>query len=150
MPGSPSTRLLLLIAPLLLAVGCIGVRRQLTVDSQPPGALVYVNGDEVGRTPVTYDFTFYGTMDLRLRKEGFETLEDTPKVWAPWWQIPPIDLIAEAFPLTDRHALSYELTPKEQAAAPEEMVRRGVELRQKLESSHVKKPTTSPSASAEA
>jgi hypothetical protein len=148
MRGFRSNWLVVLAAPLLLAGGCIGVRRQLTVNSEPPGALVYVNGDEVGRTPVTYDFTYYGTMDLRLRKEGLETLQDTPKVWAPWWQIPPIDLVAEAFPLTDRHALSYELTPQQQGAPPEELVRRGVELQQKLESSHVKKPTTAPSATA--
>jgi hypothetical protein len=150
MRGPRSTRLLLLVAPLLLAGGCVGVRRQLIVNSQPPGALVYLNGDEIGRTPVTYDFTYYGTMDLRLRKDGYETLEATPKVWAPWWQVPPIDLIAEAFSATDKHALSYELTPKQQDAPPEELVRRGEELRLQLESSHVKKPaapTTAPSAS---
>jgi hypothetical protein len=148
MRGFTSTRLLVLfVAPLLLAGGCVGVRRQLTVDSQPPGALVFLNGDEIGRTPVTYDFTFYGTMDVKLRKDGYETLEDAPKVWAPWWQVPPIDLIAEAFSATDRHALSYELTPKQQDAPPEELVHRGEELRQQLESSQVKKPTTSPSAS---
>jgi hypothetical protein len=135
------------VAALLLAGGCVGVRRQLTVDSSPPGALVYLNGDEIGRTPVTYDFNYYGTMDLRLRKDGYETLEATPKVWAPWWQVPPIDLIAEAFSATDRHALSYELTPKREDAPPEELVRRGEELRLQLESSHVKRPTSLPAAS---
>jgi hypothetical protein len=144
MRGFRSGRLLVLFVPLLVAGGCVGVRRQLTVNSQPPGALVYMNGDEIGRTPLTYDFTYYGTMDLRLRKQGYETLEDKPKVWAPWWQIPPIDLIAEAFSATDRHTLSYELTPKRQDAPPEELVRRGEELREQLESSHVSKPTTAP------
>jgi hypothetical protein len=143
---------LLWIAPLLFAGGCVGVRRQLTVNSSPPGALVYLNGDEIGRTPVTYDFNYYGTMDLRLRKDGYETLQDTPKVWAPWWQVPPIDLIAEAFSATDKHALSYELTPRQQDAPPEELIRRGEQLRLQLESSHVKKPgapTTSPSGSSD-
>src|SRR5688500_2863957 len=98
--------------PLLLAltalhtVGCAGVRRELTVESDPPGALVYLNGDEVGRTPMTREFTYYGTMDLQLRKDGYQTLSARPRVWAPLWQIPPIDLLAEAFPLTDRHKLS--------------------------------------------
>jgi hypothetical protein len=134
-------------ALLLLAGGCVGVRRQLRVDSQPPGALVFVNGEEVGRTPMTYDFLFYGTMDVKLRKDGYELVEDAPQVWAPWWQVPPIDLIAEAFSVTDKHVLSYELTPKREDAPPEELVRRGAELRGQLESSHVQKPTTSPTTS---
>jgi hypothetical protein len=129
------TALLILLG--ISSASCVGVRRELTVESEPSGALVYLNDEEVGRTPLTHEFIYYGTMDLKLRKQGFETLEDQPKVWAPWWQIPPIDLVAEAFPLTDRHKLSYELTPREQGAPPEELVRRGVELRGKLESSQL-------------
>ena len=128
---------ILALAPLALAVGCVGTRRQLTIESDPPGALVYVNGDEVGRTPVTKDFVYYGTVDLKLRKDGYELLEDRPRVWAPWWQVPPIDLVAEAFSLTDRHRLSYELTPQEQGADPEELVSRGIELRGQLQSTEV-------------
>jgi hypothetical protein len=127
-----------LLLSLTLAGGCVGVRRELTVESEPAGALVYVNGDEVGRTPVTKEFLYYGTLDLRLRKDGYETLEDHPRVWAPWWQIPPIDLVAEAFSPTDRHKLSYELTPKEQGADQQELLRRGAELSGQLESSQVK------------
>jgi hypothetical protein len=124
---------------LALMSGCVGVRRELTVESDPPGALVYLNGEEVGRTPVTKEFLYYGTVDLKLRKDGYELLEDKPNVWAPIWQIPPIDLIAEAFSGTDRHKLSYELTAKEQGADPKQLVERGAELRGQLESSEVKK-----------
>ena len=133
-------RLLALLVPLVSVTGCVGVRRELTVESEPAGALVYVNGDEIGRTPVTKEFLYYGTMDVRLRKDGYETLEDRPRVWAPVWQIPPIDLITEAsaVPIVDRHRLSYELTPKEIGADPEELVRRGVQLRGELQSSKVK------------
>lgn len=127
-----------LLLPLALLCGCVGVRRELTVESEPAGALVYLNGDEVGRTPLKKEFLYYGTFDLKLRKEGYETLEDRARVWAPWWQVPPIDLVAEAFPLTDRHRLSYEMTPKRQDADPRELVQRGVQLREKLESSEVK------------
>ena len=132
----------LLLPVALLSVGCVGVRRELTVQSEPAGALVYINDEEVGRTPLTHEFIYYGTMDVKLRKDGYETLADTPKVWSPWWQIPPIDLVAEALSLTDRHQLSYELTPKVQGAPPEELVRRGEELRTRLQSSEVRKPTT--------
>src|SRR5687768_9820611 len=79
-----------LVSLALLAAGCVGVRRELTVESDPPGALVYLNGEEVGRTPLTKEFVYYGTVDLQLRKDGYDLLEDRPNVWAPIWQIPPI------------------------------------------------------------
>ena len=129
---------LLVLLPLALLAGCVGVRRELTVESEPPGARVYLNGDEVGRTPVTREFIYYGTVDLQLRKDGYRTRSARPRVWAPLWQIPPIDLIAEALSLTDRHRLSYELTPKELGADPQELVNRGTELRGELRSSEVK------------
>ena len=128
-----------MLLPLVLSAGCVGVRRELTVESEPPGALVYLNGDEVGRTPLTYNFLYYGTMDVKLRKDGYETLEDHPRVWAPFWQVPPLDLIGEAMSMTDRHRISYELTPKQQDADPAELLQRGAELGGKLQSSVVKK-----------
>ena len=124
-----------------LAGGCVGVRRELTVQSDPPGALVYLNGDEVGRTPVTREFVYYGTMDLRLRKEGYRTLEARPRVWAPLWQIPPLDLLAEAFPLTDRHKLSYTLKPETEPAGEVDkpaLIDRANDLAARLQSSEVK------------
>ncbi len=131
--------LLLPAALAMLATGCAGVRRELTVESDPPGALVYLNGDEVGRTPVTREFTYYGTMDLRLRKDGYETLIARPRVWAPLWQIPPIDLIAEAFPLTDRHRVSYTLQPEPAGELDKAaLIERAAELSTKLESGRVR------------
>ena len=114
--------LLLCIASLALALsGC--VQRQLTVKSNPPGALVYLNGEEFGRTPVTRDFTWYGTYDVALRKDGYRTLKTRGRVIAPWWQWVPFDLVAELFPLTDRHTLAYTLTPQSQnEASPEQMI----------------------------
>jgi hypothetical protein len=139
----------LLLLPLGLLVGCVGVRRELTVESEPAGALVYVNGEEVGRTPLTHPFLYYGTMDVKLRKDGYETLEDRPRVWAPFWQVPPLDLVAEAFSFTDRHRLSYELTPRRQDADPAELVQRGAALREQLQSSAVKRPAPTTSATAD-
>jgi hypothetical protein len=132
-------RACVLLVPLSLLVGCVGVRREMTIESDPPGAIVYVNGEEVGRTPLTKEFIYYGTVDLKLRKDGYETLEDQPKVIAPWWQWPPFDLVTESMSLTDQHKLSYELLPKEQSPDSSLLVQRGAELREKLESSEVKK-----------
>jgi hypothetical protein len=130
------------------APGC--VRRSLTVTSNPPGALVYLNGQEFGRTPVTRDFTWYGNYDVALRKDGYETLKTNGKVIAPWWQWVPFDLPAELLPLHDKHTLSYRLKPTSEAAvAPDAMLARAERMRGQLQSTHNTRapatvPTTAP------
>src|SRR3954469_19748625 len=87
--------------------GC--VERRLTVTSEPEGALLYVNNQEVGRTPVTRNFTWYGNVDVQLREEGYQTRKTSKHVTAPWWQWPPFDLVAEVLPLRlrDEHTISF-------------------------------------------
>jgi hypothetical protein len=133
-----------MIALSLLAPGC--VRRSLTVTSDPPGALVYLNGQEFGRTPVTRDFTWYGNYDVAVRKEGYETLKTNGKVIAPWWQWVPIDLVAELLPLHDRQKLSYSLKRAPEAAVePDAILSRAQQLRGKLQSSrNTRRPATVP------
>jgi hypothetical protein len=132
------------LATLVFAPGC--VRRSLTVTSDPPGALVYLNGQEFGRTPVTRDFTWYGDYDVALRKEGYETLKTSGKVIAPWWQWVPFDLTAEMLPLHDRQKLSYKLKPTTEAAVePQVLLSRAEQLRGELQSSrHTREPSTVP------
>ena len=116
--------------------GC--VERTLQIRSEPPGALVSLNGDEVGRTPMRKTFTWYGTYDVEVRKEGYVTKVAETKVWAPWWQIPPIDLVAEILPLPlqDNHVVSYRLEPVgEQQTDPQGVIDRAVRLRNRLQSS---------------
>jgi hypothetical protein len=138
-------RPLLLLAPLvllvlpLLAGGC--VQRTLQVDSNPAGALVYLNGEEAGRTPMRKQFLWYGTYDVQLRKEGYETLSAKEKVWAPWWQWPPFDLFAEAFPLEDNHVARYTMKPvTAQITDPQQVLGRAVQMRQRLKSSEFPQP----------
>src|SRR4051812_10525790 len=40
------------------------VRRRLNVNSNPPGALVYVDNQQIGTTPCSVDFTYYGTREI--------------------------------------------------------------------------------------
>ena len=133
----------ILLAALLLS-GC--VRRSLTVKSNPPGALVYLNGVEVGRTPMTRDFSWYGTYDVVLRKEGYETLKTRGKVIAPWWQWVPIDLVAELLPLHDKRELAYTMKPyAETVVDPQQMLSRAERMETKLQSSkYTRKPATAP------
>ncbi|MGZ3388170.1 MAG: PEGA domain-containing protein, partial [Isosphaeraceae bacterium] len=50
---------------LFLVPGC--VEQTMTIQSDPPGALVYMNDQELGRTPLTKDFTWYGDYDVQVR-----------------------------------------------------------------------------------
>jgi hypothetical protein len=126
--------------------GC--VERKLTVTSEPEGALVYLNNQEIGRTPVTRDFTWYGNYDVQLRQEGYETLKTQHYVVAPWWQWVPLDVLPELTPWRwkDHRTMSFAMRPAAtQAVSGEEMLDRAAELRAKLESSeHTRAPTTTP------
>src|SRR6185437_1443998 len=83
-----------LILVLTCTTGC-GVYRTITVKSDPPGALIYMNGLEIGRTPVTRDFVWYGRYEVEVRKDGYQTIKTASDVNPPWWQIIPFDFFAE-------------------------------------------------------
>jgi hypothetical protein len=94
--------------------GC--VERTLTINTEPKGALVYLNDKEVGRTPVTIPFEWYGDYDVILRKEGYEPLKTHSKVNSPWYEYIPIDIFSELlYPGTihDDRILEYELKAAE-------------------------------------
>ncbi len=104
----------IILAMLLAATGLGGcLERDLTVTSEPPGAIVILNSVEVGRTPVTVPFTWYGDYDVMLRLEGYKTLVTHANVNAPIQEYPPFDLFAEMTPTTisDHRFLHYKLQP---------------------------------------
>jgi hypothetical protein len=110
--------------------GC--VERKMTITSDPPGALVRVSDVEVGRTPVTVDFTWYGDYELIFRMEGYKTLITHATFTPPWYEVPPIDLLSETAPWT-YHDLRY-LNFKLEKLAPltdEEIIKRADELKKK-------------------
>jgi len=119
--------LILLIAPL---AGC--VERTIKIQSEPPGALVTVNDEEVGATPVKFAFLWYGDYEIILRKPGYETLKTHCTIKPPWYQYPPIDFVSEALVpamLQDNHVLpTFELEPAETPTVSE-VVERATELR---------------------
>jgi hypothetical protein len=101
----------------LLAGGC--AQRTITVTSEPAGALVWLNDQEVGRTPVTVPFTFYGTYDVRLEADGHEALWTQRRLAGPLWELPGPDLIGEALGFQSHHVWHFVLDeqrpPDEQA-----------------------------------
>ena len=84
----------------------------MTIRSNPPGALVEVDGKRIGLTPVSMDFTYYGTHEIALSAPGFETLKVNQPVPAPLGQRYPIDFFTNHFigrHVTDRYDFSYNL-----------------------------------------
>lgn len=90
--------------------GCL--RRRMTINSNPQGATVYVDGHQIGKTPVSTDFTYYGTRNIRLEMDNYQTLSVKQKVRPPWYEYPPFDFFTETFSaseIKDHHVWTYDL-----------------------------------------
>jgi hypothetical protein len=117
-------------------VGC--VEQTMTIDSSPSGALVTLNDQEIGRTPFTRDFKWYGDYDVQVRLEGYQTLKTHQKVSAPVWNWVPLDLFAALAPLhfADHKSLTFALKPIDPAGDDlQGLVDRAQELKDAIESS---------------
>lgn len=122
--------LLVICVAFSLLPGC--VHRRLTVNSNPPGARVLLDGDEVGETPTSVDFTHYGTREIVLQKDGYETLKTLQKVRTPWYQWTPIDFFSDNLlgtQLTNRHEFSYQMQPAATIVPTQELLGRANSLR---------------------
>jgi hypothetical protein len=121
------------LAIALLITAAIGgcVQRRLTIRSNPPGARVYVGDEEIGTTPVSTDFVYYGTRKIRLVKDGFETMVVNQPIPAPWYQIPPLDFISENLvpgEIRDERVVNFQLVPL-QAVSSDHVLARAEQLR---------------------
>jgi len=128
-----------IIAVLLCTLQMGAVRRRLTIRSNPPGAQVYIDDQYIGVTPVSTSFVYYGTRKVQLVKSGFETVTEKHKIAAPWYQYPVIDFFAENVnpqEIRDEREIRFQLEPQ-QLIAPEELLRRGKELRGSVQQSYV-------------
>lgn len=96
---------------IVLLLGGCGVKRTITVTSEPSGALLHLNDREVGRTPATVSFLFYGTYDVRLELEGYKPLWTSQRAKGPWWEAPGLDLAAEVVGAESNIAWHFTLEP---------------------------------------
>lgn len=128
--------ILALLPVVLSSSGC--VYRRLTIRSNPPGAIVEVNGQRIGTTPASMDFTYYGTYDIKMSKPGYQTLTVKQPVAPPWYQIPPLDAVSDNLipvQVTNRHDFLWNLTPLPPEAFDDHRLRdRGQEYRTRARS----------------
>ncbi|MDR1492505.1 MAG: PEGA domain-containing protein [Planctomycetaceae bacterium] len=102
---------------------------------QVSGAMVYINKEPIGRTPLTCHFTHYGTMEFTVVKEGYETATEYRKIRAPWYQFPGIDFFSEVlFPqeITDTKQIDFQLKPA-RTITQDELVERAEGMRREAQ-----------------
>lgn len=110
------------------------VRRRLTIRSNPPGALVFIDDQEIGVTPVSTSFIYYGTRKIQLIKDGYETVTVLRTFKPPWYQWAGIDFITENLvrsEFRDERLIEFKLTPL-RIKTNKELVERGIQLRQRV------------------
>ena len=130
-----NTLLALLIVGLsvsLLLSGC--VERKLTINTKPQGALVILNDEEIGTSPVTVSFEWYGDYWIRISKEGYESLNTHRPLKRPWHDRPPFDFFAQITNpnrIVDSYEWTFPLESKKQVSR-EELIQAAEKLEKQL------------------
>ena len=122
-------RFILLTLSILSVCGC--VHRRMTITSDPPGAMVYVDNQAIGHTPVSHDFTYYGTRKFRLEMDGYETVNEFRCIKPPWYQVPPLDFFSDNFAtkdINDHRYFNFQLRRQAQES-DNDLITRGLELK---------------------
>jgi len=134
----------MILLPLLggSLTGC--VERKITVGSDPSGAILYLNDQEVGRTPISVPFTWYGDYDIRLRLERNEGTAEKPKIVRyylhthketklPPHEIVPLDFFAEVLPIPfkDEQVWAFPI-PRVEEIPDEKLIENAQDLKNQL------------------
>ena len=94
------------------ANGC--VERRYTIRTDPPGAVILVNKEELGASPVSKSFVFYGDRDITVIADGYKTMRIQQPLQAPWWDNRVTEFFTEnLLPVTlrDERDFTYKLAP---------------------------------------
>jgi hypothetical protein len=127
----------LILAGLCLAAtvlaGC--VERRLTINTEPQGATIVLNDQEIGVSPVTVSFNWYGDYWVRASRDGYETLNTHRKLKAPLHDYFPFDFFAQVlYPghIVDAYEWTFELSPK-QYPTRDQLLENAQSFRRRLE-----------------
>lgn len=119
---------ILVLASPALCVGC--VERRIWIDSDPPGALVWVNDAQLGRTPVDVGILHEGVYDVRIEKDGFEPIVTGATVDGPLWDQFPIDFVVEVLPIDAKSATRWKFLLTRRDDSESKLLERAEALRQ--------------------
>jgi PEGA domain len=104
--------LVLLLAGMPMLTGC--VERRYTIRSDPPGATVIVNGEEIGPTPASKSFVYYGDRKVTLMLDGYATKTLIQPINSPWWDNYLTEFFTEnviPWSMRDEREYTYEMVP---------------------------------------
>ena len=122
--------------------GC--VERSVTLVSDPPGSLVYLNDVQQGTTPCTVPFKWYGDYSVRLRKAVnvgtplkpqyvyyyLHTHKNMPRPWFQWYGV---DLFASILPIEFKdHQIWAFIVPKVRELSTPELIKKANALKAEL------------------
>ena len=110
-------------------IGCI--RKRMTVRTNPPGAMVYVDRQPIGLSPASTNFTYYGTRNIEVVRDGYRTERFLHRMNAPWYQIPPLDFVSETlwpFERRDERVVDVQLV-EEPSVTSDALIDSGEQLR---------------------
>lgn len=137
-----SFQFMVLIAALFAFSGC--VTRSITVKTNPSNALVYIDNELIGESPVTMPFTYYGHRKIMIERKDengvltHERIIAYEKTKAPFYEIFPLDFFSELLlpiRLKDDQVFSYnlvEVKPLSIKDQQEKMLKNAEELRQRV------------------
>ncbi len=127
------TRLALCLVASLNLAGC--VERKLTINTEPQGALVTLNDEEIGVSPATVNFQWYGDYNVRISKEDYETLNTHRQLNSPWYDEFPFDFFAQIINpnrIVDSYEWTFELAPKRQISR-DELIQNAQQAKEQLQ-----------------
>ena len=131
MPNKKYMFLATVLPGLICLAGC--VERRLTIVTEPEEAIVWLNDEEIGTTPVTVNFNWYGDYRVRIEKPGYEILNTHRLLERPNHDKFPHDFFAEVLwpgVIEDEYTWTFELRPYQQASEPE-LIEAAHEMREK-------------------
>lgn len=116
----------------ILTSGCI--ERQLKINTTPQGAMVELNDEQIGETPATVSFNWYGDYYVRMAKDGYETLNTHKMLKAPWYDHFPFDFfVGVLWPqrIVDSYEWTFELTEQKKLSR-EELLQKADDLQKEI------------------
>ena len=133
----------LLIALAIVPMLCCGcVQRRMIIRSIPEGAFVMVDGQSVGATPLSVPYTYSGTRDIRLERDGYKTINVQQRFEPKWYQTFPASLISENFAgreIRDERVLDFTMEPKSQVQE-DRLLERANDLRLNIDRGTITSP----------
>ena len=135
----------LVLGGVLLFSGC--VERKLTINTEPQGALIVLNDEEIGVSPVTVGFNWYGDYKVRANKQGYAILNTHRELEGPLYDKFPFDFFAEILwpgRIVDEYEWTFEMVAYE-APNREQLIETAQEMKnralEQLEQSAEQKST---------